>query len=66
MVQRRERLKKQLLRTQLELIELKGAESLASANSSGDQVVVVDDQEELESIEEEEGPSSPPSVRQTR
>ena len=69
MVQRRERLKKQLLQSQLKLIELKGDERLASTSGSGDLVVEGDDGEdegeELESLEEE-GPCSPPSVRQTR
>ena len=72
MVQRRERLKKQLLQNQLKLIELKGNVRLASASGSGDLVLERDDgeegegEEELESLEEEEGPCSPPSVRQTR
>ena len=72
MVQRRERLKKQLLQNQLQLIELKGEERLASASGSGEQMVMGGDngeeeeeEEELESLEEE-GPCSPPSVRQTR
>jgi hypothetical protein len=71
MVQRRERLKKQLLLSQLKLIELQGEESLlASTSGSGDVVLLGGDdgeEEELESLEEEEeGPCSPPSVRQTR
>ena len=70
MVQRRERLKKQLLQNQLKLIELKGDERLASTSGSDDLVLEGDDreeeEEELESLEEEEGPCSPPSVRQTR
>ena len=77
MVLRREKLKKRLLQSQLELIEVQGEESLLldSAGVSGDPVMLGGDddreeeeeEEELESLEEEEeGPCSPPSVRQTR
>ena len=71
MVQRRERLKKQLLQNQLKLIELEGEERLLSSAASGSGDLVVADrddgegEEELESLGEEE-PCSPPSVRQTR
>ena len=72
MVQRRERLKKQLLVNQLELIKLQATEKLVSANSNGDdthlEVVRVEEgeeREELESVEDDE-PCSPPSIRQTR
>ena len=71
MVQRRERLKKQLLLNQFELIKLRGTENLVSASGGSDtdlEVVRVDEgeeREELESIEDDE-PCSPPSVRQTR
>ena len=69
MVQRRERLKKQLLRNQLELIKLQGAAKLeSSSGSSGDtelEVVSVEGGVDLEIMEEDE-PCSPPSVRQTR
>ena len=70
MVQRRERLKKRLLQAQRELIELEGVESVAGAGASGSGDTVEADlgeeREELESLEEEEGLCSPPSVRQTR
>lgn len=66
MVQRRERLKKQLLQNQLKMLELEGDERLTSTGGSGELIGGDDDEgEELESLEEE-GPYSPPSVRQTR
>lgn len=80
MVQRRERLKKQLLRMQLECIELQGTEILKSSTSSdigcstsGDVHVYAmaggaeEEREELESLEDDDDEiCSPPSVRQTR
>ena len=76
MVQRRERLKKQLLKTQLELLELRGEEILeaAASGSSGydnhgvEAVDVTDGEKEGKELDsgEEEDICSPPSVRQTR
>ena len=72
MVLRRERLKKQLLVNQFELMKLQATEKLVSASSNGGdtdlEVVRVEEDEEgeeLESVEDDE-PCSPPSVRQTR
>ena len=73
MVQRRERLKKQLLKTQLELLELQGEEILeAAANSSSSNRIEVDVRADMTEERKESDYSgeeeicSPPSVRQTR
>lgn len=70
MVQRRERLKKQLLRNQMEAIELEAASML---EFGGDTCLGLegaeekDEGEELESVDDDDDdPCSPPSVRQTR
>ena len=67
MVQRRERLKKQLLKTQLELLELQGEEILeaASNSSSSNRIDMMEERKESDNDGEEEI-CSPPSVRQTR
>ena len=72
MVQRRERLKKRLLHSQLEMIELQSDLLLESVGDDLDaELVSVEDKGErveLDSIEvvEDDEVCSPPSVRQTR